>query len=53
MGKCRAYQWVLHFTQLLYTLDTTCTDMAHMAKEEDTYMGYRIPKGAVILANIW
>lgn len=27
--------------------------MAHMAKEEDTYMGYRIPKGAVILANIW
>lgn len=25
----------------------------HVCTEEDEYMGYRIPKGAVVIANIW
>jgi cytochrome P450 len=25
----------------------------HMATEDDEYCGYRIPKGAVLIANIW
>ena len=28
-------------------------DQPHLAVEEDFYMGYRIPKGSVLLANIW
>lgn len=26
---------------------------AHACTEEDQYMGYRIPKGAIVMANIW
>lgn len=25
----------------------------HATSEEDTYMGYRIPKGAIIVPNVW
>ncbi|KAI5118227.1 hypothetical protein M0805_000723 [Coniferiporia weirii] len=25
----------------------------HVSCQEDTYMGYRIPKGAIVLSNIW
>ncbi|KAI5118229.1 hypothetical protein M0805_000725 [Coniferiporia weirii] len=25
----------------------------HVSSQEDTYMGYRIPKGATVLSNIW
>ena len=28
-------------------------DQPHLAVEEAFYMGYRIPKGSVLLANIW
>ena len=28
-------------------------DFPHLAVEEDTYMGYRIPKGSSVITNIW
>ncbi|KAB5590603.1 O-methylsterigmatocystin oxidoreductase [Ceratobasidium theobromae] len=27
--------------------------VAHATSQDDTYLGYRIPKGAIIMANIW
>lgn len=27
--------------------------MPHASVEDDDYMGYRIPKGALIIANLW
>ena len=29
------------------------SDVPHNTSEEDTYMGYRIPKGAAVIAKIW
>jgi len=29
------------------------TGIPHATTEEDTYMGYRIPKGAIIVPNVW
>jgi len=31
----------------------TVTGMPHMAREEDTYKGYRIPKGARVMQSTW
>ncbi len=27
--------------------------LAHVSEEEDIYRGYFIPKGAMVLANVW
>ena len=29
------------------------TGLSHVSSNEDTYSGYRIPKGAVLIPNIW
>lgn len=32
---------------------TSSKGMAHVVHEDDIYQGYLIPKGAIILPNIW
>ena len=31
----------------------TPTGVAHLSIEEDEYKGYRIPKGSLVVSNIW
>ena len=31
----------------------TPTGVAHLSIEEDEYRGYRIPKGSLVVSNIW
>lgn len=46
---------ILSADTIRYNDQTTPTwiGVPHCSLEEDTYMGYRIPKGTVMLANIW
>lgn len=45
----------LHFRCLSKRSIHNCgpLDVPHRVMEDDTYMDYHIPKGAVIVANIW
>lgn len=35
------------------TLIIPPTAIPHTTTEEDTYMGYHIPKGAIVIPNTW
>lgn len=33
--------------------ETRCVGLPHQLDEDDCYRGYRIPKGTVVMANLW
>lgn len=45
------YSFITH--KYVSSFTKAYTDLPHSVIDEDTYMDYRIPKGSIILANIW
>ena len=51
--QVRLIGYVHHLAPLTAHAIASTVGVPHATVDEDEYMGYRIPKGAVVLSNIW
>ena len=54
MEQCRPYWYVLFFAQsVLRTLSIRNKAVPHRLIQDDVHEGYLIPKGSLVIPNIW
>ncbi|KAE9390448.1 cytochrome P450 [Gymnopus androsaceus JB14] len=54
LGGSPSIPWVrIHICLFFFCVEVPLTVMAHLSTEEDIYRGYRIPKNATVMANVW
>lgn len=56
MEFCRTPRYVLFHKTISnadYLFSSINIGVAHVASEDDVYAGYYIPKGSILMSNIW